>query len=55
MSKGDVVGVAHIGLGGWSTVIADGAKRSKKVKLVTCFTRTPEKRKTFARKYECDE
>jgi predicted dehydrogenase len=55
MSKGDVVGVAQIGIGGWSTVIADAAKRSEKVKLVTCFTRTPEKRKAFAEKYECDE
>ena len=55
MSKGDVVGVAQIGIGGWSTVIADGAMRSEKVKMVTCFTRTPEKRKAFAQKYECDE
>jgi predicted dehydrogenase len=55
MSTENVVGVAQIGLGGWSTVIADAAKRSKKVKLVTCFTRTPEKRRTFAEKYECDE
>ena len=55
MSKGNVVGVAQIGIGGWSTVIADAAKRSKKVKLVTCFTRTPEKRRKFSEKYECDE
>ena len=55
MRKGDVVRVALIGIGGWSTVIADAAKRSKKVELVTCFTRTPEKRRAFAEKYECDE
>ncbi len=55
MRKGNVVGVALIGLGGWSTVIADAAKRSEKVKLVTCFSRTLEKRKAFAARYECDE
>jgi predicted dehydrogenase len=55
MSNGDVVGVALIGIGSWSTVIADAAKRSKKVKVVTCFTRTPEKRRGFAERYECDE
>ncbi len=55
MNKGNGVKVALIGIGGWSTVIADAAKRSKKVELVTCFTRTPEKRKAFSKKYECDE
>jgi predicted dehydrogenase len=55
MNKGNVVKVALIGIGGWSTVIADAAKRSKKVELVTCFTRTPEKRRAFVEKYECDE
>ena len=55
MPKGNTVRVALIGIGGWSTVIADAAKRSKKVELVTCFTRTPEKRRAFAEKYECDE
>jgi len=55
MGKGNVVKVALIGIGGWSTVIADAAKRSNRVELVTCFTRTPEKRRAFARKYECGE
>ncbi|MFQ5903046.1 MAG: Gfo/Idh/MocA family protein [Candidatus Binatia bacterium] len=55
MNKGNVVKAALIGIGGWSTVIADAVKRSKKVELVTCFTRTPEKRRKFSEKYECDE
>jgi len=34
--------VAHVGLGSWAGVIANAEKRSKKVRIVTCYTRTPE-------------
>jgi len=54
-NKGNVVRVALIGIGGWAGVIANGIKRSEKVELVTCFTRTPEKRKAFSQKYGCDQ
>lgn len=54
MSK-EVVGLALIGIGSWSGVIADAVARSKKAKLVTCFTRTPEKRAAYSKKYGCDQ
>ncbi len=55
MSKANVVRVGLIGIGSWSGVIANAAKRSEKMELATCFTRTPEKRREFSRKYECDQ
>lgn len=54
MSKDDVVRVGLIGIGGWSGVIANGVMKSNKANLVTCFTRTPEKRNAFSEKYSCD-
>jgi len=50
-----MVRLALVGIGSWSTVIADGVHRSKKAKLVTCFTRTPEKRMAYSKKYGCDQ
>ena len=55
MSKKDKVGMALIGVGSWSDVIADAVKRSEKAELVTCFSRNPEKRKRYSKKYGCDE
>ena len=55
MSKKGKVGVALIGVGSWSGVIADAVKRSKKVELVTCFSRSPEKRNGNSKKYGCAE
>jgi len=55
MGKDDVVGLAIVGIGSWSGVIADAVARSKKAKLVTCFTRTPEKRAAYSKKYGCDQ
>jgi predicted dehydrogenase len=45
--------VAVLGIGWWSEVLADGMKRSDKFQIVSCFTRSEEKRRTFARKYGC--
>jgi len=45
--------VASIGLGWWSDVLADAAKRSQKVKIVACYTRSEDKRRAFAEKYGC--
>src|SRR5215467_525346 len=45
--------VACIGMGWWSDVLADAIQRSKKLKIVSCFTRSEDKRKAFAAKYQC--
>jgi predicted dehydrogenase len=55
MSKVDVVGVGLVGIGSWSGIIAGAVARSKKAKLVTCFSRTPEKRVAYSKKYGCDQ
>jgi len=55
MRNKDRVGVAFIGIGSWSGVIANAVQRSKKVKMVTCYTRNPEKREAFSQKYGCDQ
>jgi predicted dehydrogenase len=47
--------VAAIGIGWWSDVLADAVKRSGKLKIVSCYSRSPDKRATFAEKYECRE
>ena len=45
--------VACIGMGWWSDVLADAIQRSKKLKIVTCYTRSEDKRRAFAAKYKC--
>ena len=47
------VRVACIGMGWWSDVLADAVTRSSKLKIVACFTRSEDKRLTFAKKYGC--
>ena len=53
MSKDDIVRLGLVGIGSWSGVISSAVARSKKVKLVTCFSRTPEKRAAYSKKYGC--
>lgn len=55
MVKQDKVRVALIGIGSWSSVIANAVQRSSRLELATCYSRTPEKRATFGRKYGCDQ
>jgi predicted dehydrogenase len=43
--------VACIGMGWWSDVLADAIKRSGKLKIISCFSRSEEKRQKFAAKY----
>jgi len=50
---GERLRVASIGMGWWSDVLADAIKRSRKLEIVACYTRTEEKRKAFAAKYGC--
>jgi predicted dehydrogenase len=45
--------VACLGMGWWSDVLADAIKRSGKMKIAACFSRSAEKRETFAKKYGC--
>src|SRR5882672_3601521 len=45
--------VACIGMGWWSDVLADAIRRSKKLKIVACYTRSEDKRRAFASKYGC--
>lgn len=49
----EAVRVACIGMGWWSDVLADAIKRSGKLEIVSCHTRTKEKREAFAKKYGC--
>jgi predicted dehydrogenase len=52
MSEGPVR-VAALGMGWWSDVLTDAVKRSDKLEIVACFTRSAEKRSAFAAKYDC--
>ncbi len=45
--------VACIGMGWWSDVLADAIKRSSKLKIVACYSRSEQKREAFATKYDC--
>ena len=45
--------VACLGMGWWSDVLADAIKRSGKLTIVSCFSRSEEKREAFAAKYGC--
>ena len=47
------VRVGCVGMGWWSDVLADAIKRSGKLKIVACYTRSGEKRQAFAGKYDC--
>jgi predicted dehydrogenase len=45
--------VAVLGIGWWSDVLADAAKRSGALEVAVCFTRSEDKRAAFAAKYGC--
>jgi predicted dehydrogenase len=45
--------VAALGIGWWSDVLADAAKRSGMIDIVACYTRSDDKRRAFAAKYSC--
>jgi predicted dehydrogenase len=45
--------VACIGMGWWSDVLADAIKRSGKLAIAGCYSRSAEKRDKFAAKYGC--
>jgi predicted dehydrogenase len=45
--------VGCIGMGWWSDVLADAIQRSGKLEIVGCYTRSEDKRRSFAAKYRC--
>jgi predicted dehydrogenase len=45
--------VGCIGMGWWSDVLADAIKRSGKLTIAGCYSRSAEKREKFAAKYGC--
>lgn len=45
--------VACVGMGWWSDVLADAIQRSGKLEIVSCYTRSEQKRQAFAAKYRC--
>jgi predicted dehydrogenase len=45
--------VACLGMGWWSDVLADAIKRSGKLTIAACYSRSAEKREAFAKKYGC--
>ena len=47
------VRVASLGMGWWSDVLADAVKRSDKLRIVACYSRSQGKREAFAAKYGC--
>jgi predicted dehydrogenase len=50
----DPVRVGCLGMGWWSDVVADAITRSGRLHIVSCFTRSEEKRRAFAAKYRCE-
>jgi predicted dehydrogenase len=47
------VKVGCIGMGWWSDVLADAIKRSGKLTIAACYSRSEGKREAFAKKYGC--
>jgi predicted dehydrogenase len=47
------INVACLGMGWWSDVLADAITRTDKINIVSCYTRSPDKRNAFAKKYAC--
>jgi predicted dehydrogenase len=45
--------VACLGMGWWSDVLADAIKRSGKLTIASCYSRSADKREKFAAKYGC--
>jgi predicted dehydrogenase len=47
------INVACLGMGWWSDVLADAICKSDKINIVSCYTRSADKRSAFAKKYGC--
>ena len=53
MSTFKPINVACLGMGWWSDVLADAIQKSDTINIVSCYTRSEEKRNAFAKKYAC--
>jgi predicted dehydrogenase len=53
MSTFKPVNVACLGMGWWSDVLADAIKKTSTINIVSCYTRSEDKRNAFAKKYSC--
>ena len=49
----DPVRVAAVGLGRWAKVLAEATKRSDRLRLVNCFSRSDKSRDAFAQQFGC--
>lgn len=47
------VRVAAVGLGRWAKTLADSVKKSDRLKIVSCFSRSEKSREGFSRQYAC--
>jgi predicted dehydrogenase len=47
--------VASVGLGRWASVIAKAVARSDKLEIVTCYSRSQEKRDAFSAQFGCQQ
>lgn len=45
--------VASVGIGWWSNVLADAIERTDQLEIVSCFSRSADKRASFASRYHC--
>lgn len=52
MAEG-AVRVAVVGLGRWAKTLADAIKRSDRLRIVSCFSRSEKSRETFSQQYGC--
>ncbi len=51
----DPLRVGVVGLGRWGNTLSSYIIRTPGMKIATCFTRTPEKRRAFSEKFSCGE
>lgn len=49
----ETVRVAAVGLGRWAKTLADSIKKSDRLRIVNCFSRSEKSRETFSRQYGC--
>jgi len=49
----ETVRVGCLGMGWWSDVLADAIRRSEKLSIAACYSRSEAKRSAFATKYGC--
>ncbi len=51
----DPVRAASVGIGWWSNELADTAQKSEKINIISCYSRSEDKRRAFSGRYHCRE